>query len=88
MVVAYGTITPGDGLSMTLKALISAIIGGIGSVPGALLGAVLVAGVEIVWSSAFDIAYRDVVIYSLLVAVLILRPGGLLQRAAPSPREF
>ncbi|WP_428030073.1 branched-chain amino acid ABC transporter permease [Ancylobacter sp.] len=88
LVVAYGTITPGDGLSMTLKALISAIIGGIGSVPGALLGAALVAGVEIVWSSAFDIAYRDVVIYSLLAAVLILRPGGLLQRAAPSPREF
>lgn len=88
MVVAFGTITPGDGLSMTLKALISAIIGGIGSVPGALLGAALVAGVEIVWSSAFDIAYRDVVIYSLLAAVLVLRPGGLLQRAAPSPREF
>ncbi|TCK28224.1 branched-subunit amino acid ABC-type transport system permease component [Ancylobacter aquaticus] len=88
MVVAYGTITPGDGLSMTLKALISAIIGGIGSVPGALLGAALVASVEIVWSSAFDIAYRDVVIYSLLAAVLILRPEGLLQRAAASPREF
>ncbi|WP_371346145.1 branched-chain amino acid ABC transporter permease [Ancylobacter sp. IITR112] len=88
MVVAYGTITPGDGMSMTLKALISAIIGGIGSVPGALIGAVIVAGVEIVWSSAFDIAYRDVVIYSLLAAVLLLRPGGLLQRAAASPREF
>lgn len=88
IVVAYGTITPGDGLSLTLKALISAIIGGIGSVPGALLGAALVAGVEIVWSSAFDIAYRDVVIYSLLAAVLILRPGGLVQRAALSPREF
>lgn len=88
LVVAYGTITPGDGLSMTLKALISAIIGGIGSVPGALLGAALVAGVEIVWSSVFDIAYRDVVIYSLLAAVLLLRPGGLLQRAAASPREF
>ena len=88
MVMAYGTITPGDGLSMTLKALISAIIGGIGSVPGALLGAALVASVEIVWSSAFDIGYRDVVIYSLLAAVLVLRPGGLFQRAAHSPREF
>lgn len=88
MVMAYGTITPGDGLSMTLKALISAIIGGIGSVPGALLGAALVASVEIVWSSAFDIGYRDVVIYSLLAAVLVLRPGGLFQRAAHSPRAF
>ncbi len=87
-VIAFGTIAPGDGLSITLKALISAVIGGIGSVPGAFLGAALVALVEIGWSSSFDIAYRDVVIYVLLAAFLILRPGGLLQRAAPTPREF
>ena len=88
VVLAYGTISPGDGLAITLKALISAVIGGIGSVPGAFLGAALVAGVETVWSSAFDIVYRDVVIYLLLVGFLVLRPGGLLNRAAPSPREF
>lgn len=88
VVIAYGTIAPGDGLAITLKALISAIIGGIGSVPGAFLGAALVASVEIVWSTAFDIAYRDVVIYSLLAGFLVLRPGGLLNRAAPTPREF
>ena len=88
VVIAYGTITPGDGLSITLKALISAVIGGIGSVPGAFLGAIIVAGVETMWSASFDIAYRDVVIYSLLAAFLVLRPGGLLNRAAPSPREF
>jgi len=87
VVLAYGTISPGDGLAITLKALISAVIGGIGSVPGAFVGAALVAGVEIVWSSAFDIVYRDVVIYALLVGFLVLRPGGLLNRAAPSPRE-
>ncbi|MCB4770165.1 branched-chain amino acid ABC transporter permease [Ancylobacter sp. Lp-2] len=87
-VIAYGTVQPGEGLAITLKALISAIIGGIGSVPGAFLGAVIVAGVEIVWSAAFDIAYRDLVIYVLLVAFLVLRPGGLLNNAAPRPREF
>jgi len=57
-------------------------------VPGAFLGAALVAVVETVWSSSFEIVYRDVVIYSLLAAFLVLRPGGLLNRAAPSPREF
>ncbi|MFT0859015.1 branched-chain amino acid ABC transporter permease [Ancylobacter sp. G4_0304] len=88
MVIAYGTANPGEGLSITLKALISAVIGGIGSVPGAFIGAALVAGIEALWSGAFDIVYRDVVIYSLLAAFLVLRPGGLLQRAAPSPREF
>lgn len=88
MVMAYGTVHPGEGLAITLKALISALIGGIGSVPGAFMGAVIVAGIETLWSGAFDIVYRDVMIYSLLVAFLVLRPGGLLQRAAPSPREF
>ncbi|MBS7546168.1 branched-chain amino acid ABC transporter permease [Ancylobacter oerskovii] len=87
-VIAYGTVQPGEGLTITLKALISAIIGGIGSVPGAFLGAVIVAGVEIVWSAAFDIVYRDLVIYALLAAFLVLRPGGLLNNAAPRPREF
>ncbi|MBS9476487.1 branched-chain amino acid ABC transporter permease [Ancylobacter sp. VKM B-3255] len=88
IVIAFGTISPGDGLSITLKALISAVIGGIGSVPGAFLGAALVAAVETGWSSAFDIAYRDVVTYALLVAFLIMRPGGLLNRAAQTPREY
>ncbi|WGD31158.1 branched-chain amino acid ABC transporter permease [Ancylobacter sp. WKF20] len=88
IVIAFGTISPGDGLSITLKALISAVIGGIGSVPGAFLGAALVAAVEIGWSSTFDIAYRDVVTYALLVVFLVMRPGGLLNRAAPTPREF
>ena len=87
-VVAYGTVQPGEGLAITLKALISAIIGGIGSVPGAFLGAVIVAGVEIVWSASFDIVYRDLVIYALLAAFLVLRPGGLLNNAAPRVREF
>ncbi|MCJ8141593.1 branched-chain amino acid ABC transporter permease [Ancylobacter sp. A5.8] len=88
MVLAYGTVQPGDGLAVTLKALISAVIGGIGSVPGAFVGAAVVAGIEALWSGSFNIVYRDVVIYSLLAAFLVLRPGGLLQRAAPSPREF
>ncbi len=87
-VIAYGTIEPGAGISIGLKALISAVIGGIGSIPGAFIGAILVAGVETLWSSAINIVYRDVAIYSLLVAFLVLRPGGLLNRAAPTPREF
>lgn len=87
-VIAYGTIEPGAGISIGLKALISAVIGGIGSIPGAFIGAIVVAGVETLWSSAINIVYRDVAIYSLLVAFLVLRPGGLLNRAAPTPREF
>lgn len=61
-----------------LKALIAAILGGIGSVPGAFVGGVGIAVAEGLWSAYFPIADRDLVIFVLLAAALVLRPGGLL----------
>ncbi|HSI39624.1 MAG TPA: branched-chain amino acid ABC transporter permease [Xanthobacteraceae bacterium] len=86
-VIGYGTVTPGEGLGLTLKALVAAVIGGLGSIPGAFLGAVIVAGVETLWSATFNFVYRDTVTYCLLAIVLVLRPGGLLGQAVPTPRE-
>lgn len=74
----YGGVGFAGGTVLGLKALIAAIAGGIGSIPGAFLGAVLVGGMEAIWSALFPIEYRDLVIYALLVALLIWRPGGLL----------
>lgn len=74
----YGGVGFAGGIVFGLKALIAAIAGGIGSIPGALLGAILIGGAEMVWSILFPIEYRDLAIYTLLAALLIWRPEGLL----------
>jgi len=85
--VYYGNVGFAMGTMLGLKALVAAVLGGIGSVPGAFLGGVLVALIEAVWSAYFDIGYRDVVVFSLLIVVFVLRPGGLLGFSGPQPRE-
>ena len=75
------------GTMLGLKALVAAVVGGIGSVPGAFLGGLLVGLVEAGWSAYFDIVMRDVVVYSILIVMFVLRPGGLLGFPAQSPRQ-
>ena len=85
--VYYGNIGFAMGTMLGLKALVAAVLGGIGSVSGAFLGGVLVALIEAGWSAYFEIGYRDVVVYSLLIVVFVLRPDGLLGFSGPQPRE-
>ena len=81
----YGNVSHSMGAMLGLKALVAAVVGGIGSVPGAFLGGVCVALIEAVWSAYFDITARDIVVFSLLIVVFVLRPGGLLGFAGPKP---
>jgi branched-chain amino acid transport system permease protein len=83
----YGNISHSVGALLGLKALVAAVVGGIGSVPGAFLGGICVALIEAGWSAYFDIASRDIVVFSLLIVVFVLRPGGLLGLAGPKPRD-
>jgi branched-subunit amino acid ABC-type transport system permease component len=83
----YGNISFSMGAMLGLKALVAAVVGGIGSVPGAFLGGVCVALIEAMWSAYFDITARDIVVFSLLIVVFVLRPGGLLGFAGPKPRD-
>jgi branched-chain amino acid transport system permease protein len=85
--IYYGNISFSLGAMLGLKALVAAVIGGIGSVPGAFLGGICVALIEALWSAYFDIAARDIVVFSLLIVVFVLRPGGLLGFAGPKPRD-
>ena len=83
--VYYGNVSFAMGTTLGLKALVAAVIGGIGSVPGAFLGGILVGLIEAgLWSAYFDIAFRDVVVFSLMIVMFVLRPGGLLGFAGPS----
>jgi branched-chain amino acid transport system permease protein len=83
--IYYGNVSASMGTMLGLKALIAALIGGIGSVPGAFLGGLVVGLVETVWSAYFDITLRDMVIYTFLVVLFLLRPGGLFGLANPDP---
>jgi len=83
----YGNVGFAMGMMLGLKALVAAVVGGIGSVPGAFLGGIVVGLIEAAWSAYFDITIRDIVVYAILIVVFVLRPGGLLGFAGPTPRQ-
>jgi len=71
------TVWPQMGV-LTLKAFIAAVVGGLGSLPGAVLGA-MVLGVTETFAAAFvSSAFRDLFSYALMIIIIIIRPGGLL----------
>lgn len=74
----YGGIGHAGGTNVGLKALAAAVIGGIGSLPGAMLGAVFLGVAESVWSAAFSIDSRDIAVFVLLAVWLALKPHGIL----------
>ena len=77
MLLMYGGLGHAGGLVIGLKALIAAVIGGIGSVRGAVFGALAVGLAEAAWSVAFSIESRDLAIFCALAAVLVVKPNGL-----------
>ena len=78
MTAAFGAVGYSLSATLTLKALTAAIIGGIGSLPGAFLGGLIVGAAETGWSAVFPIDYRDMAVYALLTIFIALRPSGLL----------
>ena len=78
----YGVIDFYLGFVAGIKAFTAAVLGGIGSLPGAMLGGLLIGVIEALWSGYFSSAYKDVAVFAILILVLILRPSGLLGRPA------
>lgn len=75
----YGRVDPYMGIYPGLKAFIAAVLGGIGNIPGAMLGGLLIGFTE-AGASYFFSTYRDAVVFSLLIIVLLVRPSGILGR--------
>lgn len=72
------------GFSAGLRAFTAAVLGGIGNVPGAMLGGVIIGLIEAFGSQLISASWADVIIFSILVLVLVFRPAGLLGRVAPN----
>ena len=79
--LSIGKLNPYIGFIAGIKAFTAAVLGGIGSIPGAMLGGVLLGLVETLAAAYFPTQYKDVVSFVLLVLILLFRPTGLLGRA-------
>ncbi len=70
-------IDPLMGLLPGLKAFVAAVLGGIGSIPGAMVGGLLLGVVETMVSAYLSSTYRDAIAFVILIAILLYRPTGL-----------
>lgn len=80
--LSYGLVSPYMAVSYAIKGLVAMIVGGVGSLPGAVLGALLIGIVEALTVSLLGSQMRDVGVFVVLMAVLAVRPHGLLRVAA------
>ncbi|AIV88492.1 high-affinity branched-chain amino acid ABC transporter permease LivH [Burkholderia pseudomallei] len=79
--LTIGKLNPYIGFVAGIKAFTAAVLGGIGSIPGAMLGGVLLGLAETFASGYMPAEYKDVVAFGLLVLILLFRPTGLLGKS-------
>lgn len=75
---AYPTLMPTTGSMPGIKAFTAAVLGGIGSIPGAMLGGVLLGVIEIFSKAYISTQLSDAVVFAVLIVVLLIKPAGLL----------
>lgn len=76
--VYYNSIDPLMGMMPGLKAFVAAVFGGIGSIPGAMIGGLSIGIIETLVSGYGSSMYRDAAVFAFLIVILILKPSGLL----------
>jgi len=76
--VYYNSIDPLMGIMPGLKAFVAAVLGGIGIIPGAMLGGILMGIVEALVSGFISSTFRDAAAFAILIIILLFRPSGLL----------
>ena len=78
MCTAYPVLTPTIGMMPGIKAFTAAVIGGIGSIPGAFLGGIMLGVVETFTKAYISTQLSDAVVFAILIVVLLIKPSGLL----------
>ena len=79
--MAYHEATPTMGIMLGTKAFVAAVLGGIGSIPGAVVGGLVVGFVEVAVAALGLSVWQDAVVFLLLIVVLVVKPTGLLGHA-------
>ena len=75
---AYPSLQPTTGAMPGIKAFTAAVFGGIGSIPGAMVGGVLLGIIEILGKAYISTQLADAIVFAVLIVVLLVRPTGLL----------
>ncbi|MCI9426681.1 MAG: branched-chain amino acid ABC transporter permease [Eubacterium sp.] len=75
---AYPTLTPYTGAMPGIKAFVAAVFGGIGSIPGAFIGGVLLGVIEIFGKAYISSQMADAIVFGVLIIILIVKPTGIL----------
>lgn len=79
---AVGVLSPLLAVPITVKGLVAAVVGGLASIPGAIVAGLLIGVLEALSLQAFGVTYRDMLVLFLLFAFLIFRPGGIIPSGA------
>lgn len=74
---AYPTLTPYTGAMPGIKAFVAAVFGGIGSIPGAMVGGILLGIIEILGKAYISSQVADAIVFAVLIVVLLVKPTGL-----------
>ena len=83
----YNVITPTMGFEATLKGIVAEVVGGVGNVPGAIVGSLLLGLVESYGVAILGTSYRNLFAFVLLIAILVIRPNGLFASRRQLPPE-
>jgi branched-chain amino acid transport system permease protein len=76
--INYPSIDPLMGILPGLKAFVAAVLGGIGNLPGAALGGIIIGITETLVSGYISSTYRDAIAFAVLILILLVKPSGLL----------
>ena len=83
MCSAYPVLSPTTGSLPGIKAFTAAVFGGIGSVPGALLGGILLGVIETFAGAYISTELSDAIVFAVLIVVLLVKPAGLMGKYVP-----